>query len=267
MPSLNFFGYDMPLKKGGKRKKTKVSQKAAQNVNVIVKNIMRNDRTMIYPDMYKKQMDQTQNVGKQNLFSGPPIQYASPPQVIYMPHPNVGKAPVSDLIGTGTNPVSYRRRVGVDTDNINEPMVTPVNPYDIMTQTTPSLRAVPSQREMPAFSITGNQGVTPQLPVNPLKPANLSQGVSPAEEMKADLVSFRGEPSNPSEAGLRSQLFGAVEREVFMRRRGMTRDEDFMSQQQDTQMRRGEAVSVGRKQKKEERERELLSQFSQESYE
>jgi hypothetical protein len=180
-------------KKGGKRRKPKTSQ----NVTVNVKNVMRNDRTMIYPDMYKRQMDSTQNVGRQNLFSGPPLQYASPPQVIYMPHPNMGRASLSDELGVGTNPVQNRHRISVQDDNIAEPILIPVNPTDI-TQRTPDKRMVPSSQQMPSFSITGSSGVTPQLPSNSLKEGSIPHMHSAGDDMKAESVSFRIEPSEPS---------------------------------------------------------------------
>ena len=210
MPSLDFFGYDIPLKKGGKRKKVKVSQKAAQNVTVNVKNIMRNDRTMIYPDMYKKQMDQSQNVGRQNLFSGPPIQYASPPHVIYMPHPNVGKAPVSDLIGTGTNPNPNRHRIGVDDDNISQPILTPVNPNDI-TQRKPSYVAVSPSRQMPSLGITSNDGGSPHISSLGINPLPLGHSVSQGVFMNPEPSQMRALPSQPAAAGLGSQIIGGVE--------------------------------------------------------
>jgi hypothetical protein len=197
-------------KRGGRRKKVKVSQKAAQNVTVNVKNVMRNDRTMIYPDMYKKQMDQSQNVGRQNLFSGPPLQYASPPQVIYMPHPNVGKQAILDTVNTGNNPNPNQRRIAIEDNNIAQPYLIPVNPNDI-TQRTPSQRMVPSTQTMPSLQITQS---TPRLPVNPIQEGPIPHMHSAGEDMKAELVSFRIEPSQPSMAGLSSQLIGGVEQQA-----------------------------------------------------
>jgi hypothetical protein len=198
-------------KRGGRRKKVKVLQKAAQNVTVNVKNIMRNDRTMIYPDMYKKQMDQSQNVGRQNLLSGPPLQYASPPQVIYMPHPNVGKQAILDTVNIGTNPNQNQRRIAIEDNNIAQPIITPVNPNDI-TQRKPDYRMVPSENVLPAFNIAGNMGVTPSLPSFPLMEGPIPHTHSAGLDMQPIMPSMRAEPSQPSIAGMSSQLFGGIER-------------------------------------------------------
>ena len=203
-------------KRGGKRKakrKPKVSQKASQNqeVNVNVKNIIRPDMASILPDMYKKQMIQTQNVGRQSLMSGPPIQWAQHPAVIHIQHPNIFREPVSDLIGQGTNPVSYRHRVAVEDDNINQPIIVPVNPNDI-TQRTPDRRLVPSTQMLPSFNIAGNMGVIPQLPVNPIQEGSIPHMHSSSLDMTPQLISMRAEPSQPSVAGMSSQLIGLVER-------------------------------------------------------
>jgi len=191
-------------KRGGRRKKVKVSQKSQVTVNV--KNIMRNDRTMIYPDMYNIQKDQTQNVGRQNLFSGPPIQFASPPQVIYIPHPNVGKQAILDTVNTGTNPNHNQRRIEVEDNNRNQPIITPVNPNDI-TQRIPDRRMVPSTNMLPAFNIAGNMGVTPQLPYS-LQEGPIPHQHSAGDDMVPVMPSMRAEPSQPSMAGLGSQLIG-----------------------------------------------------------
>lgn len=197
-------------KKGGKRKKTKAKSKATQNVVVNVKQVMRNDRTMIYPNAYLKQMETSQNTGRQNLFSGPPIQYASPPQVMYISHPNVNKPSLSDEIGTGTNPVANRRMVSVLDDNIAQPQITPVNPNDL-TQRTPSMRAVPSSQTMPAFSITGSSGVSPYMRGNPMMGGPIPHMHSAGDDMVPEPVQMRAEPSEPSAAGVNSQIIGGVE--------------------------------------------------------
>lgn len=196
-------------KKGGKRKKTKV--KASQNVNVIVKNIMRNDRTMIYPNTYLKQMENTQNTGRQNLFSGPPLQYASPPQVMYIAHPNVGKESLSDLIGDGTNPNPNRHRVVIEDDNKSQGYLQQINPNDIMPILVPSRRITPSTQTMPAFSVTGASKVTPYLPASPMKGGDIPHMHSAGDDQKAEAVQMRAEPSEPSAAGVNSQIIGGVE--------------------------------------------------------
>jgi hypothetical protein len=244
-------------KRGGKRKakrKPKVSQKASQNqeVNVNVKNIIRPDMASIIPDMYKKQMIQSQNVGRQSLMSGPPLQWAQPPAVIHVQHPNIFREPVSDLIGQGTNPVSHRHRVAVDDDNISQPIIVPVNPNDI-TQRIPDKRLVPSSQMLPSFNIAGNIGVTPEFRLTPVKEGPIPHMHSPALDMTPQLVSMRAEPSQPSAAGMSSQLIGLVEREKYIRKEGVTHDEDFMSPMQMKSMQKGEAISQG---KREARSRE-----------
>jgi hypothetical protein len=197
-------------KRGGKRKKVKVSQKAAQNVTVNVKNVMRNDRTMIMPDMYKRQMDQAQNIGRQNLFSGVPFNFAVPPPVIHIQHPNIFREPKSDLVGVGTNPNPNVRRVQVEDNNLNQPFITPVNPNDI-TQRIPDRRMVPSENMLPAFNIAGNMGVTPELPLHPLQAGPIPHQHSPSLDMVPVMPSMRAEPSQPSMAGMGSQIIGGVE--------------------------------------------------------
>lgn len=197
------------MKRGGKRR-PKAKAKATQNVNVVVKNVMRNDRTMIYPNSYLKQMEHSQNTGRQNLFSGPPLQYASPPQVMYISHPNVNRPSISDEIGIGTNPIPNRHSISILDDNINQPIITPVNPDDI-TQRIPDKRMVPSTQTMPAFSITSNNGVSPTMRGNPMMGGPIPHMHSAGEDMIPEPVQMRAEPSVPSEAGLRSQLFGQVE--------------------------------------------------------
>lgn len=195
-------------KKGGKRK-AKAKAKASQVV-VNVKQVMSNDRTMIYPNSYLKQMETSQNTGRQNLFSGPPLQYASPPQVMYISHPNVNRPSLSDEFGTGTNPVPNRHRISVQDDNVNQPQITPVNPNDI-TQRVPDRRMVPSTRQMPSLSITQS---IPSLPTNPMKGGPIPHMHSAGDDMKAEIVSVRALPSQPTQAAMSSQLIGRLEQLV-----------------------------------------------------
>lgn len=199
------------MKKGGRRR-VKV-KKTSQNVVVNVKQVMRNDRTMIYPNTYLKQMETTQNTGRQNLFSGPPIQYASPPQIMYISHPNINRPSISDEIGHGTNPVQNRHRISVLDDNINQPIIVPVNPNDI-TQRKPDKLMIPSTRQMPAFNITSSSGVSPYMRSDPMREGSIPHMHSAGNDMKPEIVSVRAIHSQPSQAAMSSQLIGKLEQLV-----------------------------------------------------